>query len=110
MPTGKKTLIGVSINDLMPDMVKTKQTIENSQKITNSTPEAAEALTQMYKPRNKGMFSGASSYGQQFAGKQTIQVPLHIDGQVVAEAIVETSTFSDGVGRVNENAGTSNYD
>ncbi|CAH9012785.1 putative tail tape measure protein [Vibrio phage 501E54-1] len=110
MPTGKKTLIGKNINDLLPDMIKTKQTISDAQKITNTSPEAAEALTQVYKPRNKGMFSGASNYGQQFSGKQIIQVPLHLDSHLVAEAVAETTAFNDGVGRVMDNAGTSSYD
>ncbi len=110
-PTGKKTLIGTNINDIMPDFNKVNDAMVSAQtKMSNDSPQAAETLKKIYAPRANSSFAGASSYGQAFAGKQVIEVPVYLDGTQIGQAVAETTPVTDAIDRRISDASTSAYD
>lgn len=110
-PTGKKTLIGTNIDEIMPDFNKINDAMVSAQtKMSNDSPQAEEALKEIYAPRANSSFAGASSYGQAFAGKQVIEVPVYLDGNQIGQAVAETTPMNDAIDRRIADSSTSAYD
>ncbi len=105
---GKKTLIGVNINDIMPDINAMNKTIKDNLDIsTDDKKLQAKVQQKMYAPRQGGSFSQAT-YGQAFAPKE-IRVPLFLNGTQIAEAVADETAIKDSMQREIETHTGSNY-
>lgn len=82
VPTGKKTLIGVNINDLVPDIEGFTKAVSENQTISVADKALqAKTLENMYKRQ-------PSSFSQQ--GNITVQGDVYLDGQKVGEQVMKS--------------------
>lgn len=82
VPTGKKTLIGVNINDLVPDIEGFTKAVSENQTISVADKALqAKTLENMYKRQ-------PSSFSQQ--GNITVQGDVYLDGQKVGEQVMRS--------------------
>lgn len=102
-PTGKRTLIGTNINeitakysDFFDKVSKVISAVTGSTGEEVKSPKAQDALKVMYGSRPPSAFTGQQGY---VPPTIRVEVPVHIDGEKVGQAVMDSESGREGVRR-----------